>query len=167
MPAKIENVFKTAFTGHERASTPVGSRYQSEFGYEIDKYGRKVLVKTGETDLYAKIQESLEETKIENIINRCIAGDTSVLRPDGVYMDLTEQPNSLLEAMQQIQNLENIWNGLSNEIKEKYNYDLGQYVAAAGSEDWQKDMGLLKEKEKIETSPINDTQNTEEVKGNE
>ena len=163
---KIEMPFKTAYSGHERVVAPTGSRYQNEYGYEIDKYGRKVLVKTGETDLYAKIQESLEETKIENVIARCIAGDTSVLRPDGIYADLTQQPSNLLEAQQMIQQLENVWNGLSKEIKEKYNWDVSQFIAASDTEEWARDMGLLKEKEST-PSPIKETPKKEEVTADE
>lgn len=145
-----KTAFRTAYNhDHERNvpfpeyATPSGRRMQDEYGYEIDKFGRKVLVKTGETDLYAKIQEELEETKIENILKRVAIGDTSVLRPDGIYADLTEMPGNLLEARQMMQELENTWNGLPNEIKKKYNYDVEQYIAAAGKEDWLRDMGLL------------------------
>lgn len=146
-----KTAFKTAYTGRERVETPNGRRMQDEYGYEIDKFGRKVLVKTGETDLYAKIQEELEETKIENILKRVAIGDTSVLRPDGIYADLTEMPGNLLEARQMMQELENTWNGLPNEIKKKYNYDVEQYIAAAGKEEWLRDMGLLEPEPEQET----------------
>lgn len=136
-------IFRTAYADHERVPVESGSPIENEYGYEIDSYGRKVLVKTGETDLYAKIQLSLEETKIENILARCTAGDTSMLRPDGIYADLTEMPNNLIEARQAMQKLENTWNGLGAEIKNKYNNSLDTFIANAGKETWLRDMGLL------------------------
>lgn len=164
-----KTTFKTAYNhdnGHDLPfppyATPSGKRMQDEYGYEIDKFGRKVLVKTGETDLYAKIQEELEETKIENILKRVAIGDTSVLRPDGIYADLTEMPGSLLEARQMMQELENTWNGLPNEIKKKYNYDVEQYIAAAGKEDWLRDMGLLEPDQEPETpEPVKEVETNE------
>ena len=147
-------VFKTAYTGHERKHTEAGRRMQDVYGYEIDAYGRKILVKTGETDLYAKIQGSLEETKIENILARCVAGDTSMLRPDGIYVDCSEVPTNMVEQMKAIQNLENTWNGLSNDIKKKYNYDVGQFIGQSGTEEWLRDMGLLEGKAEIVAESI-------------
>lgn len=135
--------FRTAYSERERVHCGSGSMYQDEFGYEIDKFGRKVLKKTGETNLYAKIQASLEETKIENILKRVVAGDDSMLRPDGIYADLTELPSNLIEARQAMQNLENVWNDLDNDIKRKYNFNLDEFIGASGSDSWLRDMGLL------------------------
>lgn len=142
----------------EKKVTPNGRPEANEYGYEIDKYGRKILKKTGETNLYAKIQESLEETKIENILKRAAIGDTSVLRPDGIYADLTEVPSNLIEARQAMQNLENIWNGLSNDIKRKYNFDVEEFIGASGSDSWLRDMGLLEEHKEEITAPIEEKQ---------
>lgn len=137
--------FRTAYSGQIRKTTPTGSGMQNEYGYTIDKFGRKILKKTGETNLYAKIQENLEETKIENILKRVAIGDTTIMRPDGIYADLTEMPNNLIEARQQMQELENLWNTLGNDIKRKYNFNLDEFIGASGKEEWLRDMGLLKE----------------------
>lgn len=148
MPAK-QNPFRSAYQFqfsrgvNEDENTPNGSPIDDTWGYEINAFGQKVLVRTGTTNVYAKIQENLEETKIENILARAAAGDTSVFRPEGIYADLTEMPSNLLEARQAMQQLENTWEGLPNELKKKYNYDLDQFIGASGSEQWLKDMGLL------------------------
>lgn len=143
MGTKIE--FRTAYSPKERHYTEPGRQMQDEYNYKVDKYGRKILVKTGETNLYEKIQASLEETKIENIIARVTSGDTSMLRPDGVYADLTDMPNNLIEARQAMQNLENLWGTLDNEIKRKYHFDVEEFIGASGTDGWLRDMGLLKE----------------------
>lgn len=135
--------FKTAYGERETSYITSGSRYQDTYGYEINKYGIKELVKTGETDLYALIQESLEETKIENILKRVAMGDDTVIRPDGIYADTTEAPKNLIEARQQIQHLENVWNGLPIDTKRKYNMSVEDFIAKSGTEGWLVDMGLL------------------------
>lgn len=153
-----KELFKTAYTGHTRSITEAGKPIADVYGYEIDSYGRKVLVKTGETNVYEKIQEAHEETKIENILKRASMGDNSVFRPDGIYADLTEMPNNLIEARQAMQNLENIWNGVPNEIKAKYNYDVGEFIGASGTDGWLRDMGLLSDSS---TQTVTDTPKTE------
>lgn len=74
-----------------------------------------------------------------------------MLRPDGIYADLTSMPSNLLEARQAMQQLENTWNGLDNEIKKKYNYDLDQFIGQSGTDSWLRNMGLLQEDQQ---SPI-------------
>lgn len=137
--------FKTAYGKHDRHTIATGDGIEEIWEYEINKYGQKELVKTGEYSLYDQIQESLEETKIENILKRVAAGDTTVMRPDGMYADMTEAPKNLIEARQQMQKLENLWNGLDTEIKRKYDFDVEKFIGASGSETWLKDMGLLTE----------------------
>lgn len=110
-------------------------------------------MKTGETDLYAKIQEGAEDTKLDNIIAKITQGDTSMVRPDGIYGDLTQAPSSLLEAMQQIQKLENIWGSLDNDIKRKYNFDMEEFIGASDTEQWARDMGLLAPETTPEPTP--------------
>lgn len=147
-----KTIFKTPYGERQRNHCASGSPIANEYGYEIDSYGRKILVKTGETNVYEKIQASLEETKIENILARAMAGDNSVFRPEGIYTDTTQIPSNLIESMQAIQNLENTWEGLPREIKQKYNFDVGQFIGQSGSESWLRDMGLLPSG--AETTPV-------------
>lgn len=139
-------IFKTAYGERDKQHSEPGSEMHDQFGYEIDKYGQKVLVKTGEFNMYEMIQESLEETKIENILQRVAMGDNSVMRPDGIYADITEVPKNLIEARQQMQKLENLWNGLDNEIKKKYDFSVDKFIGASGTESWLLDMGLIEPK---------------------
>lgn len=137
-----KELFKTAYGKRERVHAPVGSQIVDEYTYVVDTYGRKVLQKTGEHNLYDIIQESLEETKIENVLARAVQGDTSGLRANGQYIDTTTIPNNLIEAKQAIQALENTWYGLPQEIRSKYNNNMDEFVASSGSDEWLKDMGL-------------------------
>lgn len=154
--------FKTAYGERERYYTPTGDGIEEIYGYEINKYGQKVLVKQGEYSLYDKIQESLEETKIENILQRVAMGDTSVMRPDGIYADISNFPKNMIEARQTQQKLENLWNGLDNEIKKKYDYDVDKFIGASGTEGWLQDMGLIKKEAEALAEVIKEEVKTDE-----
>lgn len=127
-----------------KAKTPAGKEIEPTYGYEIDKKGQKSLVRNGETDVYEKIQEYLEETKIENVIQRVVAGDTSVLRPDGIYEDITNMPSNMLDAMNQIKALENTYENLNEEMKKKYP-TIEDFVEKSGQIDWLTDMGYIEQ----------------------
>ena len=153
MATKEKERFKTPYGERERYYTEPGNPIQPIYGYEINKYGLKELVQIGETNIYEIIQESLEETKIENILNRVAMGDNTVMRPDGMYADVSEIPKNLIEARQQMQKLENLWNTLDIEIKKKYEMNLDKFISQAGTEDWLLDMGLIKKQESIKIEP--------------
>lgn len=144
-----------------KAKTPCGTQIEKTYGYEIDKKGLKTLVENGSKNVYEKIQEYLEETKIENVIARVIAGDTSMLRPDAIYEDLSNMPNNLMDAMNQIKALENTYDNLSTEMKEKYP-TIEDFVTKAGNTTWMEDMGYIQRSHETETHTA--TQQKGEVK---
>lgn len=135
--------FKTAYSEKERVIAPAGSEIEDIYEYQIDNKGRKKLVKTGEKNIYEEIQSHLESTKIENVLARVAVGDYSDFRPDGIYADVSEIPNNLVQAKQEMQKIENLWNTLPNDVKSKYNFDVNQFMAEAGTEAWMIDAGLL------------------------
>lgn len=160
MASKI--IFKTPYGERERVYVSSGTNgIEPVYGYEINKVGQKELVQTGETNLYKKIQSSLEETKIENILKRVAMGDDTVMRPDGIYADMTEAPKNLIEARQQMQQLENVWNGLSNEMKKKYDFSVEKFIGQSGTDEWLIDMGLLTKPAEETTSAEKKTEGAE------
>lgn len=150
--------FKTAYNYPEGQFCPTGTGTVSIYEHRVNEKGQKTLEKTGKKDVYRMIQEATPDVLIENVINRVIAGDVSMLRPDGSYMDLTKMPKSMVEAQQMIQNMENEWANIPGEIKKKYNWDMGEFIAAAGSKEWLETMGLSEitpmKEEKIEKATI-------------
>ena len=155
--------FKTAYGEHPTSSEATGKPTIETWGYEINDIGQKELVITGETNVYDKIQEALEETKIENVINRVIAGDVTVMRANGQYIDTTQIPNNMIEVRKTMQNLENTWQGLPQEMRNKYNNSVDAFIAAAGTNDWLTDMGVIKPSVEPVGEPITKTEtvNTE------
>ena len=142
--------FRTAYSEPLEIVTPSGKPTNEEWGYKLMDDGSKKLVVTGETNVYAKIQEDLEGSKIENILKRASIGDMTDFRPDGIYADTTEFPTNMIDAQRAIINMENTWNNLPKEIRDKYDNDVGKFIAASGSEEWMKNMGLIKEEPVIE-----------------
>ena len=135
----------------EKIASPSGEMLETRYAYEVDKKGMKNLVEKEKENVYEKIQTYLEETKIENVIQRVISGDESVLRPDAIYADISQHPKDMLTAMEQIKGLENSYSELSNEVKEKYP-TLESWVMNAGTEDWMKLNGYIKETPEIATN---------------
>lgn len=152
--------FKTAYGEKERIHCNAGTGYQPIFGYEIDSLGRKTLVKTGEKDLYTEIQSYKEEVSIESVLARVAVGDMSDFRPNGIYADISEIPNNLIEAKKEMQKLENMWNKLPTETKEKYGWSVETFIAEAGKESWLIDTGFLVPKEE-EPIPVASAAETE------
>lgn len=156
------NGFLTAY-GEVRkdGSIPSGQETEAKYEYKINKHGQKKLEIVGEVNVYEQIQTYAEENKLENIMARCIAGDTSVLRPDGIYGDITNLPTNLIEARQAMQNLENTWNSVPQDIKNKYNNSLDEFIAKSNTEEWQKDMGLIPTQ--MEETPVEKVTATETI----
>lgn len=152
MSQQIKERFRTPYGERSRSHIPAGTFTEKTYGYKVDSYGRKILSCTGERDSYQEIQASLEETKIENILARALAGDNSVFRPDGIYADVADMPKNLIEARESIVKLENLWQSVPTEIKNKYNNNVEEFIGASGSEQWLKDMGLIGKNDQIEAA---------------
>lgn len=147
--------FITAYSNERRSNlpTPGGEEIEKTYGYEVDKKGLKVLKENGKKNVYEAIQEYLEETKIENIIQRVVQGDTTVLRPDAIYQDITNMPTNMIDAMNQVKALEKTYDNLPKEMKEKYP-TIEDFVQSSGTEKWMKDMGYITEPVPFETPII-------------
>ncbi|UPW41184.1 internal scaffolding protein [Sigmofec virus UA08Rod_5306] len=124
-----------------RQAAPAGEKQEPVYEMDVDLYGHKFLVETGKTNIYERIQESLEETKIENIIRRALGGDEEALRVmHGTYTDVTNAPKSLAEMQQLIIKANQDFEKLPIEVREKFNHDPMQFIAEWGSEEWTKKM---------------------------
>ena len=107
--------------------------------------GKKILVKTGEHDIYPQIQSHLEETLIENIITRVTMGDPYALEAKQTqYIDMTDMPVSLMDAQNKILKIEREFNSLPLEQRKKFDMSIEQYISQYGTNDWANKMGLIK-----------------------
>lgn len=134
----------------ERKETEAGRKVRLTFRWAYDNKGNKSLVKDEEIDRDAEIQSYLEETKIENIINRA-AFDPSIVQKLGTQLsdaepqDFTSMPSTLAEAQNLMIQADQTWNKLPREIKQKFDNDVEKFIAGFGTAGWMKALGLNQE----------------------
>lgn len=130
--------YATMYKTPKTEAAPSGNKYEYIYEMDIDSNGHKILVKTENMEnVYEKIQESLEETKIENIIRRAIGGDPMALaQTNGQYFDATDAPQSLAEAQRMIIQATEDFYKLPLTIREKFDHSPEKYINEFGTESW-------------------------------
>lgn len=114
-------------------------REQKVYVEDIDKKtGKRILREDVPVDIYDKIQEYAEETKLSNIFKKYQA--TMQLRDNLKFdeqkiIDMTNLPENLIETMAVIDNAKAIFDRQTVEVKQKFNNDFKQFIA--GSENGQ------------------------------
>lgn len=132
------NTFRTAWNRGETTQTEIGSPIANTYGYRIDKNtGKRIITKTGETNIYEKIQAAHEGTKIEKIIERVTGGDLTPLQiREGSYIDISEIPTNMIELQNTIYKAKEEFKKLPKEIKEKFENSAEKYISMYGSKEW-------------------------------
>lgn len=138
-----KNLYRNRSSERIRKNANAGSKMAPTFEVEIDKNGHKNLVKTGETNTYVLIQQGLEDSKIENILARAGMGDVNALFVrQGSYGDFTDTPKTLAEAQKMIIKVNQEFEKLPTEIKNKFDNSPEKYVELYGSKDWEDKVGI-------------------------
>lgn len=161
--AKVYN-FRTPVSERKVVHSKTGERFEKELALMTDDKGIEKFYVKSKTDTYEKIQAFAEDCKIENILLRCRdLGDYSMLnQAEPMYADISDMPKSYIEAHNKIQKMEQNFNDLPLEIRNKFDNSFTKYLAEAGSENWMKNMGLWKEPEKAEEpAPVTKEDNAE------
>lgn len=146
----------TQFDRPKTYYTPSGDKYLDVFQECIDKDGKLGLEIIGKTNVYDRIQEDLESTKIENILKAVAMGDLSVLRnQEPQYIDATTFPKTWMEAQNIVVKAKAEFEKFPEEIKEIFDNSAELYVS---------EMGTTKFLEKM--APYNDKINSIKEAGN-
>lgn len=155
--------FKTAYNRGETEYAPLGSETAPVYEYRIDeKTGKRIMVQVGETNLYEKIQASLEGSKLENIIKRATNGDPSVLNQrEGQYIDISEMPTNMIDMQNMILRANGEFEKLPAETRKQFENSIEKYISMYGSEEWSKIMGLYQEPVAEEASEKKSTKKKE------
>lgn len=156
--------YRSAYNPGKTEPAPSGSKYEYIYEMDIDENGHKTLKKTEKQEnIYEKIQESLEETKIENIIRRALGGDPMALaQTNGQYFDATDAPQSLAEAQRMIIQATDEFFKLPITIREKFDHSPEKYINEYGTESWMGKLdGILN---KPTTTPTPEKVSNEEAK---
>lgn len=130
-----------------RMFTPAGSKYLNTYQEEISKKGNLQLVKTGQTNVYEKIQADLESTKIENILHQVAMGDLSVLNQrETLYVDATNMPKNLMEAQNIVIKAKSEFEQFPQEVREIFHNSPEEYVSEMGSKEFLNKMAPYNKK---------------------
>lgn len=130
----------------KRYYAPIGTHFRNEYQEQIVK-GKRELVKIGEKDVYAMIQEDLEGTKIENILHAVAMGDLSALQQrDTVYADSTTMPKTLMEAQNLVIKLQDEFYKLPLELRKEFDNSPEKYVDQMGTQEFIDKMSPYNEK---------------------
>ena len=124
--------FRQKFTPKEQKF----SSLREKFKVVYSENGNKEFVKVGSTDMYEVAQSHKDACLIENIIRRA-TNDPSVLRRTvGSYVDLTEVPTNMFDAMKVMQDAKEVFESMPQVSKDAYHssFDdfLGTFKTATG-----------------------------------
>lgn len=118
----------------KRYYAPEGTHFLNVYQEEIVD-GKKELVKVGETNVYERIQEDLEGTKIENILHAAAMGDLNALNQrETVYADTTTMPKNLMEAQNLVVKMKFEFEQMPLEVRKMFDYSAEKYVDEMGTD---------------------------------
>lgn len=133
--------FKTQQSPRERFYAPAGEKkapiYKEKLVTEKSEDGfpilRKKLIQVGETDIVAKIQACKDDCDVYKILDRFTGGDVAALHrtAHAVYADLSAMPSNIHEAVQRVDNAVDSFMSMPAEIRQAFNNDPEEFLAAA------------------------------------
>lgn len=141
---------------------PECSKNIPTFTLKINKEtGKKELKKTGETNIYEKIQAGLHDSLIYNILERFEKGEVEVMsKMRGTYGDFTGMPKSLAEAQQTLIDAENTFMSLPLDIRKEFNHDPSQFVAGLSNGKFDQILAKINQNNKTTQKVENGQNNT-------
>lgn len=146
----------------ERIYQPKCNRIEPIYQETIDKKtGKEILKKVDEVNVYEKIQAASEGSTLHELIQRYkINIDESLVEAkkllDTEIKDYTKAPSSLMEAMEIINTSKSTFEGLSKDLKLKFNNSFSEFLAAANNGTLEATLKSLKKQpieQTIETKP--------------
>lgn len=118
-----------------------GNRFYIEKHGEVQPNGVIKLVPDKEIDLQEKYNAEYPATTIENILANSSPLDS--FADDGLHgIDATQLPKTFAEFLQLQIDRKREFDRLPVDVKQKFNNDVSQYMATAGSEEWFDKLGI-------------------------
>lgn len=123
--------FTTQFRKPVRVLSIAGSGEKDTFSPVFDDKGNWHLVKTGKKDLYGEIQSHAESVDINVLVKRFQKGDVDVFsRMQGIYGDFSDMPETMIEAVNRIEQGRINFMQLPPEIREHFDNSFEKMLAA-------------------------------------
>lgn len=131
----------------KRNNTPHGTIYLNEYQEEISDNGQRNLIKIGEKNIYAMIQEDSESVKIENILHAVAMGDLAALQQrEATYIDATTMPSNLMEAQNIIIRAKDEFYKMPIEVRKEFKNDPEVYISEMGTKEFLEKLAPYNEK---------------------
>lgn len=135
--------FPTQYTKHERVHAHLGSPVRTLYGGRYDANGRVVLEEKGKENLYDYIQSFRDSVDLNVILARFSNGDTEALsKAQGFYADVTDFPKTMADALNRINECEEMFKSLPLDVRQKFDCSFEQFLSQSGSADWLEKMGM-------------------------
>ena len=133
-----------------------GDEYSPVYAEDVDERGVACIVQVSQEKIQDKIEACKEQTLIYNILNSFDDG-TLLNKAQGVYADLSAMPDNIHEAYQSVRDARMIFNGLSDEIRQRFNNSFDEFIASSFLSDFndklKKDSAPIKNNSNVEVTP--------------
>lgn len=125
-------IFRTAYNCSplEGLFSPSGDEFSPVYAEDVDDRGVACIVKVSEEKIQDKIEACKEQTLIYNILNSFDDG-TLLNKAQGVYTDLSAMPDNIHDAYQSVRDARMIFNGLSDDIRQRFNNSFDEFIASS------------------------------------
>lgn len=133
--------------------SPAGDEYSPVYAEDVDERGVACIVQVSQEKIQDKIEACKEQTLIYNILNSFDDG-TLLNKAQGVYADLSAMPDNIHEAYQSVRDARMLFNGLSDDIRQRFNNSFDEFIASSFLSDFN-------DKLKKDTKPVEYNTNSE------
>lgn len=129
--------FPTMYDNKARVHCNPGNPLKTLYKPKVHDDGILELVEAGQESLYDSIQSWKDSTDINVLLARYANGDVEALsKVQGAYGDFTQFPSTYAEMLNRVEQGKHMFAGLPIEIREKYNHDFSQFIAAMDQPDF-------------------------------
>lgn len=129
--------FPTMYDKRARVHCDSGNAMKTVYKPTVRDDGVVELVEAGQESLYDYIQSWKDSVDINVILARYANGDVDALsRVQGAYGDFTQFPKTYAEILNRVNQGKLLFDDLPLSLREKYNHDFGQFMAAMDQADF-------------------------------
>ncbi len=129
--------FPTMYDKRTRVHCDSGNAMKKVYKPSVGDDGVLELVDAGQESLYDYIQSWKDSVDINVILARFANGDVDALsKVQGAYGDFTQFPTTYAEILNRVNQGKLMFDDLPLALREKYNFDFGQFMAAMDRQDF-------------------------------
>ncbi len=138
--------FKNKVDDRERKFCEPGSMITYRYGSRLDKLGNRKIEKKQPINRYADIQAYADETNINTILTKYVAGDKEVLAVKAAqFIDATQIPDNLNDLFNQTIAAQDVFNHLPADVKEIFGNNVYNFASKIGTDEWNQIMNVSAE----------------------